>query len=115
MFHGCEYVLKSGMLYTGSGDQGHWRCIVQSRDRLIVLNDESVPVNGTLLDLALGTDFIFSKNFTSCIVCNATFARPQFMRRHALSEHDAHRCDECDEFFVTVSLRCQHVKKSAPY
>ena len=39
-FNGVEYVLKSGMLYTGTGEGGHWRCIVLIGDRLTILDEK---------------------------------------------------------------------------
>ena len=62
LLNGMEYLLKSGMLYTGTGERGHWRCIVKQGEKLIVYNDEQIPVRGGAKDLKNGTDFIFVKN-----------------------------------------------------
>ena len=126
-FNGFEYVLKSGMLYTGSGDGGHWRCIVLIGDRLILFDDEKNPVEGTMRDLKLGTDFIFCKNVpfiptlvgpicdTSdvvqdvlpkntfiCTACKKSFSRAQYLRRHQLTDHTVHPCDDYEDFFSLV-------------
>ena len=63
--NGIEYMLKSGMLYTGTGDRGHWRCIVKNGGKLIVYDDEKNPIRGGKRDLRNGTDFIFVKNTSS--------------------------------------------------
>ena len=36
IFGGYCYVLQSGMLYSGKGGSGHWRCIVNSSGNLII-------------------------------------------------------------------------------
>ena len=47
-FSGHKYELKSGMLYMGNGEGGHWRCIVQQKeDRLVIFDDEKEPVTGS--------------------------------------------------------------------
>ena len=81
IFHDCEYILKAGMLYTGIGDQGHWRCIVHNEGRLIVFNNAREPVEGTLSDFSSGSDFIFLKKVTSeppvDLAEEASFKKPQ--------------------------------------
>ena len=59
-----KYELKSGMLYMGNGEGGHWKCIVQKEDRLVIFDDEKEPVEGSSEDLKLGTDFIFLQKIT---------------------------------------------------
>ena len=47
------------MLYTGTGDRGHWRSLVNEGGKMVVYNDEMHPVNVTKNDLKNGTDFIY--------------------------------------------------------
>ena len=61
MLSGNEYILNTGMLYEGSGNCGHWRCIARVGESLVILNDEQSPVQGSIQDLRLGTDFFFCK------------------------------------------------------
>ena len=132
---GVEYAFKSGMLYTGSGNKGHWRALVKEGDMLLLYNDEHVPVKGCLSDLKLGTDFIFGKIKTvektrdnnaikclesreitlapgigySCEVCSKSFTRRQYLNRHVLYEHNIHRCNHCEDSFLTDDLLFDHV------
>ena len=104
-------------------------------DRLTILDDEKTPVEGTLRDLELGTDFIFCKNALSlpavleprgvtpsteadllaktsftCTECTKSFSRAQYLRRHQFTDHTVHRCNDCEEFFFTSSLLCAHIE-----
>ena len=132
MFSGNTYISNTGMLYEGSGDCGHWRCIAKVGESLFIFNDEHSPVQGSIQDLRLGTDSIFCKidggvtltsNHTdtldsrissnySCKVCGKYFLRPHFLRHHVLIDHRDKCCDECEEYFPTSQMVSDHWKKA---
>lgn len=54
------YVFKSGMLFTETGERGHWRCMLNANGKLDVYNDDLLPAIGTQRDLMNnGADLIF--------------------------------------------------------
>ena len=109
-----EYVLNSGMLYEGSGNCGHWRCIAKVGDQFLIFNDEHPPVHGSERVLRLGTDFNFCKvdlslNHT-CKMCGKSFLRAHFLQHHVLVDHKDHRCDECGDYLGNSQEEIEHFK-----
>ena len=43
VFKGFVYELQSGMLYTGTGETGHWRSVSNIDGEFIVYDDERAP------------------------------------------------------------------------
>ena len=60
--NGTRYVFNSAMLYERIGNFGHWRLIAKFGDRLVIFNDDHMPVTGSMIDLKLGTDLIFCRS-----------------------------------------------------
>ena len=62
-FGGFPYVFQSGMLYSGMGDRGHWRCMIRTSNNFIIYDDDKIPYPGTYKDLRkYATDLVFIKN-----------------------------------------------------
>lgn len=111
-FKGFEYVLKSGMLYTGDGFGGHWRTLVRKKDgSLLIFDDAKEPYEGTLIDLELCTDLIFCKQMYHCFVCSKSFTHKHYLRRHILNSHEGSSCENCGEVFANDEQYCSHFKK----
>ena len=60
--NGTRYVFNSAMLYEGSGNCSHWRCIAKFEDRLVIFNDDHMPVTGSMVYLKIGIDLIFCRS-----------------------------------------------------
>ena len=59
-FGGFPYVFQSGMLYSGTGDRGHWRCMIRTSNNFIIYDDDKIPYPGTYKDLRkYATDLVF--------------------------------------------------------
>ena len=132
--NGTRYVFNSAMLYEGSGNFGHWRCMAKFEDKSVILNDDHMPVTGSMIDLNLGTDLIFcrsdlyirghgfgkdkaikeldtgSSSKFRCKVCEKGLAKSHFLRHHVLVDHRDNCCDECDEYFGNLEMLCKHIK-----